>query len=147
MTAGLLRAPFVGYSFMAHPLWLAIAGGLLSIWALIGSGYGAQHLLILLLLAPYLEEAVFRAGLQEALLQRWQVRPCLANVATACVFAFAHVVLRGDASTFSVVLPALLIGKIYQRTGRLRYCVAVHAAMNAVWLGWNATGPFLLDGR
>lgn len=70
------------------------------------------------------------------LLHRWQVRPCLANVATATVFAIAHVVLRGDVSALAVALPALMMGRVYQRTGRLRWCVALHAAMNAVWLGW-----------
>ncbi|HUD32909.1 MAG TPA: JDVT-CTERM system glutamic-type intramembrane protease, partial [Variovorax sp.] len=115
--------------------------------ALSGSGGGTRHLLIVLLVAPLLEEAVFRAGLQEALLRRWQVRPCLANVVTACVFAVAHMISRGDASAFSVALPALLIGEVYRRTGRLRWCMALHAAMNAVWLGWQATGPVLLRGR
>jgi hypothetical protein len=34
------------------------------------------------------------------------------------------------------VLPALLIGFVYAHTGRLRHCIALHAAMNAIWLGY-----------
>lgn len=132
---------------MPRLIQLVVASALLSAWALSGSGYGAQHLLVFLLLAPFLEEAIFRAGLQEALLRRWQVRPCVVNVATAAVFAIAHAVLRSDVSALVVAVPALMTGFVYQRTGSLWWCVALHAAMNAVWLGWKVTGPFLLNGR
>jgi membrane protease YdiL (CAAX protease family) len=136
---------------MQRPMQLVGASGLLSACAIRVSGYGAQHLLVLWLMAPLLvlEEAVFRAGLHEALLHHWQARPGLANIATAtaAVFALSHVVLHGDASALAVPLPALVMGRVYQRTGRLRWWVALHAAMSAVWLGWNATGPSLLNGR
>ena len=101
------------------------------------AGVHLQRIWTLLLLAPLLEEAVFRAGLQEALLGRLRWQPLLANGVTALAFGCAHVVLREDAAAFAVVLPALLIGLHYQRSGRLRGCVALHAAMNAVWLVWD----------
>jgi membrane protease YdiL (CAAX protease family) len=34
-------------------------------------------------------------------------------------------------------LPALAIGWIYQRTRRVAPCVALHAAMNALWMSWE----------
>lgn len=147
MRSGVLRAAITWSSSMPHHLLLVAAGGLTSALALSLSGDGPPHLLTLLLLAPLLEETVFRAGLQEALLLRWQTRPRLTNAATAAVFAIAHMALRGDVSAVSVALPALLIGEVYQRTGSLRLCVALHATMNAAWLGWSTAGPVLLGGR
>jgi membrane protease YdiL (CAAX protease family) len=102
---------------------------------------------MLLVLAPLLEETVFRAGLQEALLRHWRRRPCLANAMSAAAFGLAHAAVRADAAALAAALPALLIGAVYQRTGRLRYCIVLHAAMNAAWLGWSMTGASLLGYR
>jgi hypothetical protein len=44
------------------------------------------------------------------------------------------VAVRGDAAAFAVALPALAIGLVYSRWRQLRWCVALHAAMNAAWL-------------
>lgn len=88
---------------------------------------------VLLFAAPLLEEAVFRAGLHEALLRHGRGL-LLANALTALLFGAAHVAVRGDAGAFAVALPALAIGLVYERTRRLRWCVLLHAAMNAVWL-------------
>lgn len=92
-----------------------------------------MNTLVLLLAAPVLEEAVFRAGLHEALLQHGAAA-WAANMLTAAVFALAHMVLRQDAAAWVVMLPALAIGAVYIRWRRLRWCMALHAAMNAVWL-------------
>lgn len=88
---------------------------------------------VLLIAAPVLEESLFRAGLHEALLRHGRAA-WLANVLTAAAFGAAHVAVRGDAAAFAVALPALAIGLVYSRWRRLRWCVALHAAMNAVWL-------------
>ena len=92
-----------------------------------------MNIFVLLLAAPVLEEAVFRAGLHEALL-RHGAAAWATNVLTAGAFGFAHVALRADAAAWVVVVPALVIGAVYIRWRRLRWCVALHAAMNAVWL-------------
>ena len=91
------------------------------------------HTALLLVLAPLLEELVFRAGLHESLLRRLR-SPLVANALTALVFALAHVLVRGEGAAFAVVLPALLIGIVYQRWRRVWPCVLLHAAMNAIWL-------------
>lgn len=133
---------------MPHRLPLAASGVLMSAMVLAASGHGSQRLAMLLVLAPLLEETVFRAGLQEALLRRWHALPHAANAVTAAAFGVAHAIVRSDAAAFGVALPALLIGAVYQRTGRLRLCVALHAAMNAAWLGWSMAGsnPLLVGG-
>ena len=104
------------------------------------AGAGMQRVWVLLVLAPLIEEAVFRAGLQEALLRRWNA-PLWANVFTALAFGLAHAAVRGDAAGFAVAVPALLIGAVYGRWRQLRLCVALHAAMNALWLMWGLIGP------
>jgi hypothetical protein len=41
----------------------------------------------------------------------------------------------------AVIAPALLIGAAYSRRRRVRECVALHAAMNALWLVAVVTIP------
>ena len=114
---------------------LAAAAVLLAAFILALAGHGLQRLAVLLLIAPSLEEAIFRAGLQEALLRRWRHR-LLCNVVTAVAFGVAHAALRGEPAAIAAALPALLIGALYQHSGRLRHCIVLHAAMNAAWLAW-----------
>jgi membrane protease YdiL (CAAX protease family) len=109
------------------------AAAALVVVAALSAGTPLPRVWMLLLVAPLAEEAVFRAGLQELLLRRWQA-PLAANLWTALIFGLAHALVRADASAFAVAVPALLIGWVYGRTRRLRDCVALHAAMNALWL-------------
>jgi membrane protease YdiL (CAAX protease family) len=111
-----------------------LAAGVLVVVAALSAGSPLpQRLWMLLLVAPLAEEAVFRAGLQEVLLRRWQA-PLAANLWTALTFGLAHALVRADPGALAVAAPALLIGWVYGRTRRLRDCVALHAAMNALWL-------------
>lgn len=139
MRSGVLRGPANGVAGRPWRLALAGAGLLLCALLLATMGHDWQRLAMVLVLAPLLEETVFRAGLQEALLRHWSRTPWLANAASAAAFGLAHALVRADAAAFAVALPALLIGAVYQRTGRLRQCVVLHAAMNAAWLGWSMT--------
>lgn len=91
-------------------------------------------LLVVLFIAPALEETVFRAGLHDGLLHAGAA-PWLANLSTALAFTAAHVALLGaSAQTMLMLLPALLIGSAYNRWRRLRFCIALHMAMNALWI-------------
>jgi len=117
-------------------LGLLLAGGAAVAWAALGAGVAPARVAMLLLVAPLLEELVLRAGVHEALL-RGAVDALAANLIAALVFGVVHVLLRGDPNAFGVALPALAIGWLYQHTRRLAPCVALHAAMNAAWLGWN----------
>ncbi|MDE1948547.1 MAG: JDVT-CTERM system CAAX-type protease, partial [Burkholderiales bacterium] len=103
------------------------------------AGLGASRLWMLLVFAPLFEECVFRAGVQEALLRR-SVAPGVANLVTAALFGAVHVAMRGEASAWAVVLPALVVGAAYGRWRRLRICVVLHAAMNAAALAWPWLG-------
>lgn len=101
-----------------------------------GAAVTPARVLMLLLFAPVLEETVFRAGLQEALVRRLRA-PLLANLLTAASFGVAHALWRVDASGLLVAGPALVIGAVYARSRRLAPCIGLHAAMNAAWLAWN----------
>lgn len=111
----------------------AVSLALLSLGAA-STGPTVQRLWILLVLAPLAEEATFRLGLHETLLRRMR-SPLLANATVALAFALAHVLAQGHWASFAVAVPALLIGAVYERWRKLRLCVALHAAMNALWLG------------
>jgi membrane protease YdiL (CAAX protease family) len=89
----------------------------------------------LLALAPLVEEVIFRLGLQEALLRRLPARRAwIANLATALVFAAAHVLLRPGWMAAATLLPALVLGVIYGRSRRLAPCVLWHALFNLAGL-------------
>ena len=96
-----------------------------------------ERMAVLLVVSPLLEEAVFRAGLQEWLLRRGaSLRK--ANVSTALAFGALHAIVRLQWGAFAVALPALLIGHVYGRWRLLRWCVLIHAAMNGAWLLWRS---------
>jgi membrane protease YdiL (CAAX protease family) len=93
----------------------------------------SSRLLVLLLVAPLLEEAIFRAGLQEWLI-RAGLRAWVCIGSSALVFAAAHLPWRDPWAATALLLPGLALGVIYQRTRSLWACVAMHAAMNACWI-------------
>jgi len=95
-------------------------------------------------LSAALEELVFRAGLQEALLRAAYPLP-LCNVITAICFAVAHGLTRSWVIAAAVIPTALLIGWMYGRQRRLWPCVLTHASLNLAWWGVLVTGvPHLL---
>ncbi len=128
--AALPAAPFGGRRRHAPKaalcaLTLLAAGGLLL-------ACGSRPV-VLLLFAPVLEEIVFRLGLQQRLLTAG-VAPVAANLLTATAFGALHAFTRSWVLGAAVLLPALAIGRIYQRRRRVLPCIAAHAGMNLVWL-------------
>jgi membrane protease YdiL (CAAX protease family) len=109
----------------------------------------ALALFVPLLLAPLLEETVFRRGLHTWALQRggraaprWWAWPSRVNGLVALLFAAAHLLRLPPLLALAVVLPALVVGQVYERTGRLWPCVLAHAAFNLCWLGMAPGLPF-----
>lgn len=104
-----------------------------------GSALSSALIAHSLLLAPWLEEILFRFGLQDALIRARS--PGLARHAgllTAAVFGLAHAALAPPAFPWplalSTALPAWWIGRDYRRHRSLLRCVAWHAWFNAAWL-------------
>lgn len=104
-----------------------------AVWPVAVAWPGPMRLATLLLIAPLAEETLFRAGLQEALLRRGRPR-WLANGLTAAAFALAHALAWGEIAAVAVAAPALALGACYGRWRRLRWCIALHALMNAAGL-------------
>jgi len=131
MSSTALKAPWGLGGRRAAGTWVA----LLAWTALVATleYVGAPRVWMLVVLAPLIEEAAFRAGLQEYLLTR-RVSAQAANLAVAGAFALVHVAMHGRPEAILVAGPALLIGAAYNRWRQVRWCVLLHAAMNAAWL-------------
>lgn len=106
------------------------------------------QVLALLLASAVLEEVIFRLGIHESLLQRFEfsraasvvigVRVSVANAITASLFALAHALFRSWTLGLAVVPAALALGWVYERYRRVWPCIALHALMN---LGWFVGFP------
>lgn len=98
----------------------------------------AAPLWYLLLAAPIWEELLFRRGLQQRLQQlswgsRYLVRLTLATWLTGAVFVLAHLPFQGVHSLV-VLLPALVLGRLFEQTGQVLPCIALHSWFNLCWL-------------
>lgn len=94
--------------------------------------------LLYVVVAPVLEEIVFRAGLQDAIAARWTrawAGLTAANLATALLFAALHLWRHPPLWAAATALPALVFGAAYERHGRrLAAPVGLHALYNAAYL-------------
>ena len=109
--------------------WLAVAvAGLV----LLPTGSALRSLW----LAPWLEEAVWRWGLQAPLARRFG--SVAAIFLSALAFGLAHLLFARDAAdawrAAATALPAAWTGLVFARSGRLAPCVAWHAGFNLLWL-------------
>lgn len=109
--------------------------------ALVYAGRPVPAVILGVLLAPWLEETVFRAGLHEALLRQPAWSCSLRVAAVALAFASLHVWHHGPAIACAVFVPALLLGADYERHRSLPRCVLLHASMNALALVTGLADP------
>jgi membrane protease YdiL (CAAX protease family) len=102
-----------------------------------------QLALWVIVLAPVLEEAVFRTllqrGLFETLVSRTRHAAHLANLLTALAFAASHWPAQGSRALLWLV-PALVIGEIWRRSEKLWMCVLTHSWFNACMAWTSAFG-------
>ena len=107
----------------------------------------APTLVLFLLIAPVLEEIVFRGGLQEMLDRTafGRLAPVgnvtVANVATSALFAAAHLASAPLWLAVAVFLPSLVLGRVKQLDPSLLPVVLLHAGYNGCYLclaaGWR----------
>jgi membrane protease YdiL (CAAX protease family) len=109
-----------------HQRWMAAA--LITAAAAWAAGNSASTW-VLLCIAPWAEEIVFRAGLQETLLQRG-ASSGWSNVIVALGFGATHALAWQSALGWTVAAPALLLGWVYAHQRRVTPCVLLHATMN-----------------
>lgn len=100
-----------------------------------------------LLLAPVLEELVFRGGVQSLLDRTAAGRGLIApgvtvgNVLTSALFAAAHLWVAPPALAAAIFLPSLIFGRLRQLYSSLLPAMLVHAAYNACYLGAGIAWP------
>lgn len=92
----------------------------------------------LLLAAPVWEELLFRRGLQQRLQQfdwgsRRLLRLTLATWTVGIMFVLAHLPFQG-VHALLVLLPALALGRLFEQTGQVLPCSALHSWFNLCWL-------------
>jgi membrane protease YdiL (CAAX protease family) len=85
---------------------------------------------------PLVEEALFRGGIQPALLRtNWGAREAwgvtTANVATSALFALAHLATQPPEWAAAAFAPSLVFGHFRERYGSIAPGVALHVFYNA----------------
>src|SRR5439155_25789023 len=100
------------------------------------STHGIVTVFAACLIAPLIEELVFRGLLYRAWERQWGWLP--AAIASSLVFAYMH-----PAVYISQFAAGLIFVCIFRRTGSLRAAIAVHAIFNiAIW--YPLIGRFVL---
>lgn len=95
-----------------------------------GSAWDA---IVFLLLAPLLEEYVFRFLLQQWIADRLR-NPRFALITCSIIFAMCHMPWIGWAAV-GMLIPGLMLGFYWMRFRKLWWNVALHSVMNAaLWL-------------
>lgn len=89
-----------------------------------------REALVFLLLAPLLEEYVFRYHLQQWIASRSR-SPLFALFASSIIFALSHAPWMGWIA-LGLILPGLVLGLYWLRFRNLWYNVALHSVMNTV---------------
>jgi membrane protease YdiL (CAAX protease family) len=99
----------------------------------------AQAVLIAVVVAPFLEETVFRGFLQPLLVQNLREKGGIA--VTSLVFALLH----GTAALVPIFALSCLLGTIHLRTRRLPAVWVVHGVFNAIMLAMVFAFPELAE--
>jgi len=96
-------------------------------------GLQRADIMSLLVVAPVVEELLFRGVIQEYLQRRIQgVWPVA--IITGVLFSSAHMVLRSELLALWVFVPSLVLSFAYFKFRSLSLVVCLHACMNAVYL-------------
>ena len=99
------------------------------------SSLGLAHLLTLILISPFLEEAAFRGWLQGLILkggwsQKTIVKITIANILTSALFSLLHIFGHSITWAFAVFFPSLVFGFFRDRYGSIQASVVLHVWYN-----------------
>lgn len=107
-------------------------------------GTGGWAVLLTVLLAPVLEEMLFRGQILEAARQRWG--PAKAIMISAAVFGLVH--FTCPPQMVNAFVMGIVMGYIYVLTGSLMPVILIHAANNTIaYLTMEFTGSQTTDLR
>ena len=140
--ADLRRHRFLALALLAGPLAgsALLMAAHLGAWQIPRRSLDWATLVNLLLLAPVLEELVFRGGVQEALdrtsfgQRHLTGGVSVGNVLTSVLFSAAHLLVDPPWLAVSIFLPSLVFGRLKQVYRSLRPPMLVHAWYNACYL-------------
>jgi uncharacterized protein len=87
----------------------------------------------LLLWGPIVEEIVFRAGLQRRLMGYFH-NHWTANGFASVVFSLVHYALSPTVGSLLIFIPSVVLGWIYQTTGKVAWTIALHSVFNLLFI-------------
>lgn len=112
-----------------------ISASEMAMFARFGSGSFSMTVAICIL-APVLEEMLFRGIILRSFLRQYQRWPAIAG--SAALFGFAHLNLY---QYIAAAITGIFLGWLYERTRSLLPCIALHAGYNAASLLACSTVP------
>jgi membrane protease YdiL (CAAX protease family) len=89
----------------------------------------------LLLWGPIVEEIVFRAGLQRRLMGYFH-NHWTANGIASVAFSLMHFVLSPNVGSLMVFAPSVILGWVYQYTGKVAWSIGLHSAFNLLFISY-----------
>lgn len=114
---------------LAAGLLVGVLGQSLGRWGFTGFGLRALAVGSFVIVAPWMEEILFR-GILYAML-RAQAGIAVATLLSALLFAAAHAGALGLGALIPVFVGAVVMALIYERSGRLEVCIVLHGIYNA----------------
>lgn len=113
-------------SFVIEPLLMLFPSGMLEN-AFDGIGRGGWAILQLVVLAPLLEEVLFRGLIQGALNRKYNA--LVSILLASLIFGIVHIIPQQIVNAFVI---GIILGYIYYRTQSLATVVIIHAINNAI---------------
>lgn len=99
---------------------------------------GVSRFIMAIVVAPVLEEVLFRGGVLEVLVRRWPHQSKamdFPNVISAACFGAAHLATKAPSEAAAVAVSGLIFGAAYLASGkRLWAPILLHSAFNAIFL-------------
>ena len=96
------------------------------------SSYGMLIVLLVCIIAPVVEEIVYRGAILKGL-EKLKIHPTVALIISSLIFGFIHVLTAGDyAQVFPYIFMGLALGFVYQKTKSLVASTAIHVLINTI---------------
>ena len=104
-------------------------------------GLGGWMMLTSIVLAPVLEEILFRGIVQDSLTEK--LGPLRGTLIGACVFGIVHIIPQQVINAFFV---GIVLGFIYYRSGSLVPVILIHMINNAIsYFSWVLSGERIVS--
>ena len=96
------------------------------------SSYGMLIVLLVCIIAPVVEEIVYRGAILRGL-EKLKISPAVALIISSLIFGFIHVLTAGDyAQVFPYIFMGLALGFVYQKTKSLVASITIHMLINTI---------------